>query len=593
MTTARLVGAILAFVVMSGCTSGTGSQPVDESSTVTGSQFVGESPPVTDSQPSTSSSAASRDQPAEVPPSESLLVDAVTCWVAPVSGSPGTLRLTDVTSAAGLTDALTGMHGHAIAAGDVDRDGFPELVVGSFADRPVERYAVRGATGPSPDRLLHSSAGRAFSISSTFPGSQARTSGAVFADLDLDGDLDLILSRNSRDVDRGGERSMLYRNVDGSFEAVTDSGLTEVEAGRSIGVLDVDGDGLPEVLILEDRWGGGRSVLHRNLGDLRFRADNEGLGFPDDVHGLGVATGDLNGDGFTDVVVAGSNRVFTGNGSSLEEALADELIWEVFGDEDDVAGADLGDIDGDGRLDLVLGQHFNSTLDAGTRVGIRLYLNRTPAPGDVPVFVDVSSEAGLVGLPTKAPHVQVADMDNDGLPDIVTSAAGSGPGLPMIFLNRGLDGSGLPRFEPWQSPGSRQYWVSAPVTDMDRDGRLDVVLLEWEPTLPSLLLRNETDSGHWLSVSVGAGLGGGPGTRVEVYEAGRSGDPDRLVGMGEISLGRGYSAGLEPLLHLGLGDRTSVDLVVRPPQPHQPIRMEAVPVDRHLRLPDGCADRSE
>jgi hypothetical protein len=44
--------------------------------------------------------------------------------------------------------------------------------------------------------------------------------------------------------------------------------------------------------------------------------------------------------------------------------------------------------------------------------------------------------------------------------------------------------------------GDAQYWVAAPTVDYDRDGRLDIFLLEWEPSLPSILLRNVTETAN-------------------------------------------------------------------------------------------------
>ncbi|NIR39288.1 MAG: hypothetical protein GWN07_25775, partial [Actinobacteria bacterium] len=61
--------------------------------------------------------------------------------------------------------------------------------------------------------------------------------------------------------------------------------------------------------------------------------------------------------------------------------------------------------------------------------------------------------------------------------------------------------------------------------DVDRDGRLDVLAVEWEPSLPSIMFRNTSASGHWIEVSVGAELGGGVGTRVDVFSSGAAGDP--------------------------------------------------------------------
>lgn len=530
--------------------------------------------PTTQSSMTTSSS---------VDPAQGTSVGA--CWDAEREGSPGAVDLVDVTEELGLIQPLAGMHGHAAAVGDADVDGDPDLVVGTFADRPTDTYRHRGASGPAPDRLLLQRSG-GFETSRGFPEARGRTSGAVMADLDLDGDLDLVLSRNPREGTRRELPSMIYRNDNGRFVPVPEAGIPSDLGGRSIGVLRIDGDELPDLFIAEDRWQGGSSVALRNLGGLRFEQATGSLGLPDDVHGLGVATGDLDRDGITDLVVGGSNRVFLGTGTGLSEVSVPELAWEVYGEEDDVAGVAMADLNRDGWLDLVIGHHYNSTLEFDRRVPVRVYLNRTSTRGGELRFQDITADAGMTPLPTKAPHVQVADLDNDGWPDIVTSASVGDGSTPLIFRHRGLE-NGIPVFEAVGEPGPAQYWVSAPVADFDRDGRLDIFLLEWEPSLPSRLLANRGDTGHWISVSIEAGWGGGPGTRVDVYRAGAGGSPTARLGAQDISTSVGYSAGVEAHAHFGLGGETAVDLVVTPPG-SEPILVPGVAADQHLRLPGGC-----
>ena len=512
---------------------------------------------------------------------------ALTCWEAPATGAGGAVAFEDVTDRYGLTDALVGMRAHAAAWGDVDGDGSTDVFVGTFADRPEEDYQVRGATGPQPDALLTQADGT-FASSGLAPAF-GRTSGAVFADLDGDGLLDLVVSRNPRDGARAAEPSAVYANRgDGRLEVVADSGIDPALGGRSVGILDVDGDGLLDVFVVEDVYEGASSRLYRNLGDFRFEDVTEAAGLPLDIGGLGLATGDVNLDGVTDLFVGGANRLFVGvDDGTFREAPADPFRWETYGDEDLTAGAAFGDVTGDGWPDLVVGHHYNSTVDFGREVPVRLYVNRTAAPGDEPVLEDVTEQAGLVGLSTRAPDVRLVDIDNDGWRDLVTTAsAGDGTG-PAVFRHTGEVIDGVPRFEPPAGLGDPRYWVGGPVADVDRDGRLDVLLVEFEPSLPSLLLRNTSEAGHWLSVAVGPELGGGVGTRVAAYEPGGSGDPGRLVASGEIVASEGYTSAGELVAHLGLGGATEVDLVVSPPG-HDAIELPSVPVDRHLTFPTGC-----
>ena len=522
---------------------------------------------LTETNPAATSPAAN---PADVPqPSPGASVVLTPALPGQSGGEEGWI---DSTSDYGLIEPLTGMHGHAAAWGDVDGDATPDLIVGTFADRPRDVYAVRGANGAAADTLL-SGSGTAFTISGSF--GLGRTSGAALADLDGDRDLDLVLARNVKDPSSTLEHSAIFENRAGQLFEVDDSGLGPDLGGRSVGVLDHDGDGRLDLFVVEDRYAGGSSRLLRNLGGLRFSDITEASGLPDDIEGLGVAVVDLSGDGRPDLFVSGSNRLFVSEDGRYSEVVSGVFEWEVFGDEDLVAGVAAGDVDRDGRLDLVVGHHYNSTVDDEIEVPVRLYLNRSK-PGEVE-FIDVTDTVGLSAIPTKAPHVQIADVDNDGWPDIVTSASAGNGSVPAVFRHLGLV-DGMPRFEPPSGLGSNQYWVTAPLADVDGDLRLDIIAIEWEPALPSRLFLNAFSSGGALIVGIDDPRGGGVGYTVSVFEAGMAGDPEALIGFTEIVASVGYAAGVEPRAHFGLGDRVSADVVVTAPF-RDPIVLESVPSD--------------
>ncbi len=278
----------------------------------------------------------------------------------------------------------------------------------------------------------------------------------------------------------------------------------------------------------------------------------------------------------------GSNRLFLAGDGSFTELEGAIPPWEVFGEEDDVAGSAAADVNRDGLTDLVVGQHYNSTVDRGTEVPVRLYLNRGADGGQV-VFEDVTEQAGLVALPTKAPHVQLEDLDNDGWLDVITTASAGDGTLPAVFHGSGVE-DGTPRFEAPEGLGSDQYWVAGPTTDLDRDGRLDLFLLEWEPSLPSITLHNETASGHWLQISVSR-PGNAIGSLVEIYEPGSMGDPGALLAHRQITIGEGYAAGREPFVHVGLGDLDHADVRLTLPD-GEVIELPEIGVDRRIAVPN-------
>ena len=169
----------------------------------------------------------------------------------------------------------------------------------------------------------------------------------------------------------------------------------------------------------------------------------------------------------------------------------------------------------------------------------------------------------------------------------MTSASAGDGTIPAVFRNEGIDGD-VPRFSTPAGLGSAQYWVTAPTADVDRDGRLDILAIEWEPSLASILFANRSASGNWLEVSYPAAAGGGPGTRIWAYATGAAGDPSSLVASGEFVAAQGYAAGSPATVHLGLGDIHEVDLVVAPPAGGRSMTVTGVGANRRIELPAGC-----
>jgi enediyne biosynthesis protein E4 len=197
------------------------------------------------------------------------------------------------------------------------------------------------------------------------------------------------------------------------------------------------------------------------------------------------------------LVVGGSNRWFLGDGSGFVEASGSPLPWARHGDEDDPAHVVLTDANADGRLDILVGQHFNSTIDQQRPEPFRLFVNLGPGDDGQPRFEDVTAAAGIPALATKSPQLVLFDLDGDGLDEIITTASYPGPNderLPVVVANRGpLEEQ--PRFVGPESTAGPHYWIDAVSLDANGDRRLDLFVVEWEPALSSRLFLNLAATG--------------------------------------------------------------------------------------------------
>ncbi len=520
----------------------------------------------------------------------SLAILSVFPWVV----SAQRISFVDVTRGAGLYEPLRGFMGHGGAWGDFDGDGDPDLYVGGFADRPDERY--RPAAGPLPNKLFRNRGDGTFEAVEKTPAEFfARTSGAVFADWDNNGTLELYVANNCKGktgFGAGPQRdaqlcySKLFRNDSGrlvDISAACGACPKSIGTARNVGVFDYDADGLLDLFVVEDRFTKDpRSVLFRNLGGLKFQDANRSAGLPDDLFGLGLAVADVNEDGLPDFFVGHSNRFFlsTKQGKYVEPpGLRETFAWGPLDNEDWPCGAAFGDLNRDGRLDLVLGIH-------GDRARNRVYINDGLKDG-VPQFRDVSAKVGMPAeVPQKCPHVEIQDFDNDGWPDIYFSTGWLDEKkriAPLVFRNTGLR-DGLPRFVPPKKiAGPMVYYSTGPSGDYDGDGRVDLFLVNWYRGNYSRLLHNESPPRHWLDVQVvGQKFNRmGIGSQVRIYRAGQLGKAEALLGFQEITIGYGYGSGQEAVCHFGLGDANKVDVSVRLPD-GKVVTKKSVPANRRL-----------
>jgi hypothetical protein len=416
---------------------------------------------------------------------------------------------------------------------------------------------------------------------------KGRNSGAAFADFDNDGDLDLVISHQSFDSEKKPDEKNPNERISGHpknllFENDGTGNLRDVTAasgldfgypflGRNTFVFDYDGDGLPDIFMQEDfvfgDLSGGDSRLMKNLGNLKFKDVTEEAGFPHGFHqgfyGLGGFVGDINGDSWPDVFFAHSCRMFINNKNGTFHEKDYGMIDSKFTRPGTVnahwtCGADIGDLDNDGDMDLAMGDHFSWDT---TFHRVYVYLNEgNDANGD-PILRDITYAAGIPNPEQKTFHLQIQDMDNDGRMDIITSRCNS-----IVYRNKGVK-KGIPQFEKPVNTGIKGgigYWAGGALCDYDRDGRLDFMGPEWEQAFPSVLLRNVTP-GAENYIDIKPELENSPnrngiGAKVEIFKAGMLGNKKGLLGTTIISVANGYSCGYEAIAHFGVPKNDYVDI---------------------------------
>ena len=442
------------------------------------------------------------------------------------------LSFTDITLSAGTGGPTEPgrLGGHAVAFADVDGDGFADLYITMLFDDPMPDLFFYN-TGNSTFR----NEGAARGIDDFDGGSH----GACFADLDNDGDYDLVNGTTYEKPQSPGVNNIFRNDGRGYFSDVTAGSGIAGEAGwptRAVLAFDMDADGDLDLFTVTNYRGsedpaGERNEIYRNLGGMRFEpAECETLAAA--PAGQGAIDTDFDGDGDVDVIAAnrtGPVNIMRNDGAGKFRLVAPESIGIEHRAED---GVSAGDLDNDGDLDLVL---------AGDDYG-HVYMNR----GDG-TFVYRQSFSETDGY-----MAGIADLDNDG--DLDLAFAGD----DVVYLN---DGTGRFVAGPRVPVDGIHDPRAVAFADIDGDGDLDFAVgckrsRNW-------LVRNDLDSGNWLKVKLVSpqGQAGAFGAKVRLYAAGRSGGP-AILGMREARSNNGYLGQNDPVLHFGLGGAGRVDVEV-------------------------------
>ena len=569
--------------------------------------------------------------PAALPTTSSLTWIILGCSLVAAPALEATVTFVDVAYEAGVNFRYT--HGGTGQKFFIETMGPGCAFLDYDGDGELDIYAVNGHTlKPGAEvvetnRLFRNKGDGTFTDVSVAAAADDRGYGVgvTAADYDNDGDTDVFISNYGANV--------LYSNsADGRFRDHTiAAGVGDQRWGTGCTFLDIDNDGLLDLYVANyldytldepgkdltpyvvaagdtlrmdlraypspDNFDGAADVLYRNVGDGTFVDVTEKAGVLNpDGKGMGVVGGDYDGDGFVDIFVANDQRANFlyrngGDGTFTDMALIAGVGYSGDGRMEASMGADFGDYDNDGWLDLVV-PNFQ-------REPTSVYRNE----GDG-MFAYESSRSGIgrESLAFVGWSTAFFDYDNDGFLDVFIAnghtldnielfdASATYPQRNQLFANR-HDGT-FQDVSDQVGPGMATSKVSrgAAFGDYDQDGDIDIFVVHSKKAAD--LLRNEGGhrAGHWLHVRVVGVTSNrdGIGARVEIQA-------DGLKQIREIKAGSGLYGQNDLRATFGLGGKTQIDLLQ--------VRWPSGVVDRIHNLPadqmvvvmegEGCVVESQ
>jgi predicted nucleotidyltransferase len=419
----------------------------------------------------------------------------------------GTLRFVDVTTESGISYKGYGM---GAATGDIDGDGRPDLLI----------------TGWGETELYRNTGGKFELVPMEFP--DVWSTSAAFFDYDRDNRADLVI--------------LSYVNFSEAInkKCQAPTGETDYCTPRAYS---------PVSARLYHNDGGGKfTEVTAKSGINRAQGP-----------GLGVATLDLNEDGWQDLFIANDtaqNHVWINqkDGTFRELGIESGAGYSEDGLAKAGMGVAAGDYDGDGDFDL-----FVVNL---MREGATLFRNEGVSPQGWPMFLDVTRSSGLYQLtfPFTGFGTDWIDFDNDGVLDLFIANGAvtlreEQRGKPEPFKERNLllRNFGNGKFADLSAQGGPVFDLleitrGAAFGDLDNDGDIDIVITNNNG--PARVLRNDSPRSGFLLVDARAPQ---PlGAVITLYRE------DLMPLVRRVHTDSSYCSASDARVHFGLGDKALV-----------------------------------
>ena len=384
-------------------------------------------------------------------------------------------------------------------AGDVNGDGFGDIIVGArlFDNGQTDEgkvYVYQGSpSGLSPAEI--------WTFESDQAGAQAGQCASTAGDINGDGFSDILVSASVYDNGQTNEgRAYVFHGsaigLTGNLNWFDESDQATAHFGYSVSTAgDVNGDGYSDVIVGAPLYDNGETdegrvfVYHGSSTGLPIASnwvtESNQTGA---LYGASVATaGDVNGDGYSDVIVGASiydneqsdeGRVFVYHGS--ESGLSLSANWTVECDQTNAhmghCVSTAGDVNGDGYSDVIIGApNYNSNkgkafLYHGSASGLSGFPNWT-VEGDEAIF-------GKYGISVST----AGDVNGDGYSDVIVGSDMSNGGQSIegtVFIYHG-SATGLSFTSNWVKEGNDNGahfgWSVSTAGDVNGDGYSDVII---------------------------------------------------------------------------------------------------------------------
>lgn len=343
---------------------------------------------------------------------------------------------TDRTAAAGLADQLGALN---IVQGDYNNDGCMDILI------------PRGGWGhPAKLSLMRNNCNGTFTDVTDASGlgkTATATDTAVWADIDNDGFLDLFIGNENSPA------QLFHNKGDGTFEDISHSaGIDRVAFSKGVTAADYDQDGYMDLYV--SNWNGPNFLYHNN-GNLTFTEIGRLAGVQAPWHSFATWFFDYDNDGWPDLLVnafyqpVGETILsYTGKPHHVEtlrlyrnkhDGTFEDVTEKVGLDKVFMTmGANFGDVDNDGYLDIYLG---NGNPSYTALLPHALFRNENGKS-----FVDITASSGTGEL-HKGHGISFADLDRSGHEAIVANMGGMVSG----------DEHALRVF---QNPGNENDWIN-------------------------------------------------------------------------------------------------------------------------------------